>query len=168
MFDTSSTRCVNPMQLDLADEQATLLLGRHLASCCPHDGFTLHLEGQLGAGKTTLTRGLLHALGHTGHVKSPTYTLVEPYDLASGPVFHFDLYRLADPEELDYLGIDDYFNQSALCLIEWPSQAGHFLPPPDLHIDLQYRHKARQVTIQAMTNKGQYAYQQLQSHYTSP
>ncbi len=149
------------MQINLADEQATLLLGAQLAASCPKEGFTIHLTGQLGAGKTTLTRGFLHALGHTGHVKSPTYTLVEPYELEHCTVYHFDLYRLADPEELDYLGLEDYLNPSNLCLIEWPSQAGDYLPQPDWHLTLTYHDKARQISIQALTDKGQRAYQQI-------
>lgn len=142
------------MKLLLANEQATINLGQRIAEHCPNHAFTIHLEGDLGAGKTTLTRGFLTALGHKGHVKSPTYTLVEPYQLDARPVFHFDLYRLADPEELDYLGLDDYLTNTAICLIEWPSQAGNMLPEPDLLVKLSYLDKARETKLTALTQAG--------------
>lgn len=128
---------------DLADEAATLRLGKQLAIHCPPQQVTLHLQGELGAGKTTLARGLLHSLGHQGNVKSPTYTLVERYETPSRLVYHFDLYRLTDPEELDYLGMDDYFAGNSLCLIEWPQQAGNALSAPDLRLTLQYQQQHR-------------------------
>ena len=103
------------MLIELADEAATLKLGRTIGQLCPPQQFTIHLEGELGAGKTTFSRGLLHSLAHKGHVKSPTYTLVEHYQLNQRAVFHFDLYRLTDPEELSYLGLDDYLSEQALC-----------------------------------------------------
>ena len=124
------------LELYLENETATLPLGKNLARLCPPEQFTIHLEGDLGAGKTTLSRGLLRELGHKGNVKSPTYTLVERYDLANKTVFHFDLYRLSDPEELDYLGLDDYLSNNSLCLIEWAQQGGDYLPKPDLLISL--------------------------------
>lgn len=135
------------MELFLADEAATINLGCQLAQLCPSQQFVIYLEGDLGAGKTTLSRGLLRALGHKGHVKSPTYTLVECYELASRTVCHFDLYRLADPEELDYLGLDDYFSHQSLCIIEWAINGGQYLPKPDLIIQLKYQHNARSATV---------------------
>ncbi len=140
--------------LYLADEAATLDLGGRIAKLCPQQQFTIHLEGELGAGKTTLSRGLLRELGHQGKVKSPTYTLVEQYDLENRSVFHFDLYRLVDPEELDYIGLDDYMNSNALCLIEWPQQGGNNLPSPDIIIKLQYDKNCRQANIESCSDAG--------------
>ncbi|MCL4147767.1 UNVERIFIED_CONTAM: hypothetical protein GTU68_014749 [Idotea baltica] len=153
------------MILTLDNESATLALGEAISAYCPQSAFTIHLQGELGAGKTTFSRGLLRALGHSGHVKSPTYTLVEQYILQDRTVYHFDLYRLADPEELEYIGLDDYLSNNALCLIEWPSQGGHYLPPPDLTISLQYQHFGRVATITATSEAAKTVYQQLNQHY---
>lgn len=142
------------MTLYLNNEAATLELGKRIAVLCPHQLFTIHLEGELGAGKTTLTRGLLHALGHTGNVKSPTYTLVERYDLENRTVFHFDLYRVADPEELDYLGLDDYLSNQSLCIIEWAKQGQGYLPTPDLIINLTYQNGGRQAELVPQSDAG--------------
>ncbi len=121
--------------LPLADESATIRLGGAIAHLLPRP-VVIYLEGDLGAGKTTLSRGMLHGLGHKGAVKSPTYTIVEPYQLASGPLFHFDLYRLNDPSELDFLGLADYLQVQAIVLFEWPSRGAGRLPAADLIIDL--------------------------------
>ena len=142
------------IELYLKNESETLKLGKKIAQICPAEQFTIHLEGELGAGKTTLARGFLHQLGHQGNVKSPTYTLVERYDLADRTVFHFDLYRLTDPEELDYLGLDDYLSSNSLCLIEWAQQGGGFLPTPDLLISLNYQNNGRHVIISAHSKAG--------------
>ncbi|MFW5426897.1 MAG: tRNA (adenosine(37)-N6)-threonylcarbamoyltransferase complex ATPase subunit type 1 TsaE [Methylophagaceae bacterium] len=142
------------LELYLADEAATLELGARIAKLCPQQQFTIHLEGELGAGKTTLCRGLLGELGHQGKVKSPTYTLVEQYNLANRSVFHFDLYRLIDPEELDYIGLDDYMNSDSLCLIEWPQQGGNYLPSPDIIIKLKYDENCRQASLLNCSDAG--------------
>ena len=130
----------------LKNEQATLEFGAELAAKMPVSGL-VYLHGPLGAGKTTLVRGILQASGHTGSTKSPTYTIVEPYEVNNRKFYHFDLYRLADPEELEYMGFRDYLDEQALCLIEWPEKGGEFLPPADLEITLSYCDEQRNVSI---------------------
>jgi tRNA threonylcarbamoyladenosine biosynthesis protein TsaE len=145
------------MDKSLDSEAATINLGRLLAPALDAAG-VIFLSGGLGAGKTTLCRGLLRGLGYDGAVKSPTFTLVEPYELERGSVYHFDLYRLAHPDELDYLGAEDYFAAEALCLIEWPERGAGFLPTPDLELTLTVTSEAsRQAQLRAQTLKGERA-----------
>ncbi|HNX71335.1 tRNA (adenosine(37)-N6)-threonylcarbamoyltransferase complex ATPase subunit type 1 TsaE [Rivihabitans pingtungensis] len=139
--------------LRLADEAATLAAGRQLARGLG-GGVIVTLHGDLGAGKTTLTRGVLAGLGHVGRVRSPTYTLVEPYELPTLAVYHFDLYRFADPAEWRDAGFAEYFGPHSLCLLEWPEKAQGCLPPADLAIHLDLDGDGRQLTVTALTPRG--------------
>ncbi|MCL1142241.1 tRNA (adenosine(37)-N6)-threonylcarbamoyltransferase complex ATPase subunit type 1 TsaE [Shewanella gaetbuli] len=139
---------------NLENEHATVAMGQLIAQGLTPP-LTIFLTGDLGAGKTTLSRGIIQSLGHEGAVKSPTYTLVEPYELANVDVFHFDLYRVADPEELEFMGIRDYFNQNSICIVEWPEHGQDCLPSADLHIHLSYQDNQREMTISAESTLGQ-------------
>jgi len=131
----------------IASSTAMMALGGEIADNFSQGGLVF-LHGDLGTGKTTLVRGLLRHLGFAGTVKSPTYTLVEPYCINGRDIYHFDLYRLADPEELEYMGVRDYLLSDALCLIEWPEKAGRFLPQADLNVFIQHADEARNVILE--------------------
>lgn len=142
-------------QFTAADEAALERLGGRLAGACADGGCRIYLRGELGAGKTTLVRGFLRGLGYQGRVKSPTYTLVEPYEVGSGTIYHLDLYRLADAEELEWIGGRDLFaDESAVCLVEWPERGHGALPRADLELAITYLDPGRRVDIRASTSRG--------------
>ena len=141
----------------LKNEEAQLQLAAVIA-VNTQPGTVIFLDGDLGTGKTTLVRGFLQSLGYTGNVKSPTYTLVEPYLIDKQQIYHFDLYRLGSPDEFEYAGGRDYFDDDSICLIEWPDKAEGYLPAADLLCQLSYQNKAgvqgRQCIISANSDKG--------------
>lgn len=138
----------------LEDDQATVEFGRLFAEAVGNEGAVVFLKGNLGMGKTTFCRGVISYWGHQGAVKSPTYTLVEPYEFDDITVYHFDLYRLGDPEELEFLGIRDYFDQNALCLIEWPERGQGVLPLADIELCLSEKNQGREIKWSKNTQKG--------------
>ncbi|HEX6267331.1 MAG TPA: tRNA (adenosine(37)-N6)-threonylcarbamoyltransferase complex ATPase subunit type 1 TsaE [Burkholderiales bacterium] len=141
------------VDINLPDAAATAALGAALAAGAV-PGRVLHLRGDLGAGKTTLVRGLLRALGYAGRVKSPTYTWVEPYSLSSLHFYHFDFYRFKDRSEWLSSGFREYFNPHALCVVEWPEKAGDLLGVPDVDICLQFSGEGRKASLEARTAAG--------------
>ncbi|CAG8998709.1 MAG: tRNA threonylcarbamoyladenosine biosynthesis protein TsaE [Candidatus Celerinatantimonas neptuna] len=151
-------------QINLNDAQATVALGRNIARGL-NQAMTIFLEGDLGAGKTTLTRGIIQGLGHQGNVKSPTYTLVEPYELDPWQVNHFDLYRLADPEELEFIGVRDYFGPGQLAIVEWPEKGVGMLDDADLTIKLFYQDYGRYAELIGHSDSGDQLVDYLNSIY---
>jgi tRNA threonylcarbamoyladenosine biosynthesis protein TsaE len=156
-------------QFELPDEAATLAFGERFANAVRtmHSGLHVHLLGDLGAGKTTLVRASLRALGHEGRVRSPTYTLVEPYRIEAQTgdvngmgtprvydIYHFDLYRFSDPAEWNEAGFREYFDGHALCLVEWPQQAGALIGTPDLAFNLDLAGDGRVLTACAYSERG--------------
>ncbi len=146
-----------PRPLILADPAATAACGQQLAVALlavrPAQ-FMIFLEGELGAGKTTLVRGFLEALGHRGRVPSPTYTLIEPYTLSGYSVYHVDLYRIREVRELDDLGLAEQFIEGAVALIEWPDHGQGHLPPADLNLHLEWVAAGRALTSSAASESG--------------
>lgn len=155
------------LQLNLADEAATLSLGAALAATLPQDqagqGLLIYLEGDLGAGKTTLARGLLRALGFSGKVKSPTYTFVELYVISRINLYHFDFYRFENAEEFLDGGFEEYFRQGAICLVEWPDQAAPYLPKADLRVQLVVTDNGRHASLHAVSMEGKQCLTKLQT-----
>jgi tRNA threonylcarbamoyladenosine biosynthesis protein TsaE len=141
------------LSLLLDDEAGQEAFGAQLAAVCDRP-LLVFLEGDLGVGKTTLARGFLRRLGHRGAVKSPTYTLVEPYELGGRRVYHLDLYRVADPGELEYLGLREMLEEAALLLVEWPERGAGWLPAPDLRVRIAYAGGGRRVDVSAGSQRG--------------
>ncbi|MCR1836303.1 tRNA (adenosine(37)-N6)-threonylcarbamoyltransferase complex ATPase subunit type 1 TsaE [Rodentibacter caecimuris] len=156
---------MNELTQYIPDESTMLRFGKKLAEtilkCHTERAVILYFNGDLGAGKTTLTRGMVQGLGFQGNVKSPTYTLVEEYNIAGKMIYHFDLYRLADPEELEFMGIRDYFAKDSICLIEWAEKGDGILPPADLLVNIDYYDDARNITLIAQNALGEQIIQQL-------
>jgi tRNA threonylcarbamoyladenosine biosynthesis protein TsaE len=153
------------MNLYIADDEQMRALGGALSAAAP-PSCVIYLLGELGAGKTTLARGFLQALGHVGAVRSPTYTLVEQYDLSGHHVYHLDLYRLTDPEELEFLGIRDWLEQDAILLVEWPHRGAGILPPADLVIEIVYEGQGRRVRITPVSESGNEIVRRLSDNYS--
>ena len=148
------------LQKEIPNTAEMELIGGAIAKQCP-PGARLFLQGQLGAGKTTLVRGFLRELGYQGIVKSPTYTLVEPYFLPGITIYHFDLYRLNNPAELEAIGLRDYYDPAVICLIEWPEKASELLGNPDVDIKIEHHPAGRMVYFAAQSPAGKTAIQSL-------
>jgi len=153
-------------EIFLADEERQVAFAKTVAEHLK-TAFVMLLKGDLGAGKTTFARGFIQASGFEGIVKSPTYTLVEPYPITAGRMcYHFDLYRLAEPEELEFIGARDYFNAQDVCLVEWPEKAAGYLPPADWVCSFDYHNEGRNLIINALTEKGKVLMLQVFSNFT--
>ena len=137
----------------MADEASLVAFGARLAGAL-EPGLVIEVSVELGAGKTTLSRRIIQARGHKGAVKSPTYTLVEPYESLIPPVYHFDLYRISNADELIHMGIEDYFTPTTVCLIEWPERCQGALPPADVVITLTHAGSGRQLALRACSAAG--------------
>ncbi len=145
----------------LANESETVAAGEKLGAQLQCGG-VVYLGGTLGAGKTTFCRGVLKAFGHSGAVKSPTYTLVEPYERGQNRLYHFDLYRLGDPEELEFMGVRDYFSEQSIALVEWPSKGEGYIPKADLVVNLIVSGEGRKLTVESFSERGGIALSSLQ------
>ena len=141
------------LQAHLPAEEDTEALGRTLASTL-RPGLQIWLQGNLGMGKTTLTRGVLRGLGYAGRVKSPTYTLIEPYVVSRLDLYHFDFYRFTSPEEFIEAGLDEYFSAQGVCLVEWPQKAAPYVSAPDIEIRLALDGDGREAIIRPLTEPG--------------
>jgi tRNA threonylcarbamoyladenosine biosynthesis protein TsaE len=148
-----TTAIIEERRCFLPDSAATMRAGMRIAvGTC--GGMVIALSGELGAGKTTLVRGILKGLGWNGIVKSPSYTLVEHYNISSIYLYHFDFYRFGDPEEWRYTGFAEYFRPDSICVIEWPERIGPWLPEIDLAARLEYSDSGRALTLRAATAPG--------------
>ena len=141
------------LKILLSNEKNTLDLGENLSAHL-FEGLLIFLKGDLGAGKTTLARGIIRGLGYVGSVKSPTYSLFEQYEFDAFTLNHFDLYRFTDSNEWLASGFQEYINSYDVTLIEWPEKSAEFLPKPDLEIELLYKNDRRLVHINSFTEKG--------------
>lgn len=137
----------------IESDSAMRAFGAQMANVCPARCI-IYLIGELGAGKSTFARGFLHALGHQGSVRSPTYTLLEHYSLPARQIYHLDLYRLADPEELEFLGLRDWLERDAILLVEWPEKGEGVLPQADVILEIEYEGSARRVNLKPMSDSG--------------
>lgn len=147
-------------QTILKDEAETIAFGAKLATIVS-PGNILYLQGDLGSGKTTFVRGILKGFGFKGTIKSPTYTLVEGYEFNWGSAYHFDLYRLTTPEELESMGIREYFDQNAVIIVEWPERGKGFLPLPDIEFLFKYSKDKREVELKPYSKAGEEILQKL-------
>lgn len=139
--------------IDLINSEETETLGERCANFLTAP-MVIHLHGDLGAGKTTFVRALLRGLGVTGAIKSPTFTIVEPYTINDMMIYHFDLYRLTEPSELEYIGLRDYVGPESVCIFEWPEHGAGVIPEADLEIALSIALPGRKIKIQSVTEKG--------------
>lgn len=151
---------LNPVLKTIPSEEAMQVFGAALAKAIA-GGAIVYLYGQLGAGKTTLVRGILRSMGYEDKVKSPTYTIVEPYDIGAVVVYHFDLYRLNTPDELAQIGMADYAGPASICLIEWPEKGFPLLPAPDLACYIEIKDQGRALRLEAQTARGEAILSQL-------
>lgn len=152
------------LRLHTSSPEQQEMVGAALAAECP-TGSIIYLHGDLGAGKTTLVRGFMHGLGHEGAVKSPTYTLMEPYHIGSASFCHIDLYRLSDAGELEYLGMRDLMEEGATLLVEWPERGEGELPAPDLIIEIDHLPQGRDLGFIAKTERGKQLLQSVTAQF---
>ena len=146
----------------IENEEAMLSFGGKIASFIEETA-VIFLYGELGVGKTTWVRGFLKGLGHQGNVKSPTYALVENYHVAKSTVYHFDFYRLDDPEELEHMGIRDYFHEKVIAMIEWPEKGMMYLPPSDLSLHMTFFEEGREIKCVGESEQGQLIIERLRA-----